>query len=976
MALASIVTATPAFSLPINFQYNQGARDFQEITSDNFHVYHETEVSGEGQAIANALEAGKPVLERWMESEIHTPVSVIMSAISSQASFANFLTNSIELQTYGTGGRDLAWHELTHTTMFAKLDNVMGPAGALVHLPWMPAWFLEGLAEATSVSGGSDVAAAIERYHAASGNWPTYDRLHSLYAASAPGSGYATAGGFATFVLKKIGPDRLPQLLTDFWDYTMPWWWAWSVVPFNRFLPFDAALENATGMTGEELYEAYKEESRKHWLGLNESARLVHAGETRRSFTSLSTLHSDGKNVLLVVADKGETYLAKVAFDPKSGWAREFKRTKSLPNEYNVRTDIQRPGLLLQVQEESDKDLNRFSTISISAEPSRPLRPLLTRRGSILDLFETARDLVWLEQDLATRKLCFTAKDDIANPKVTCPVTVQQPESLAIIGSNRSTSEQHLTRDIWIRRTVETPIGDRHGVLVFSDRKVDDIGWDRLAKPLQVAFAGPSTWVLTAERSYRTLILLDTDHRCRSAIPLYDFILDLQGLNDGSLTLSLYNGNSRYLKRMDPKTFDQQACLDVEGHTSPLLESMRDPGLSMSVAMARSNLWAPRVKLATPSRSVLEQAPSLDIAGPVATSPNVSEDRKWRAAPKLAFPWIGADDALGYQFGVVSVPLMDDMQNETVRLTLLYGVPSNFPYQEITLTSTRWKPTLRFAAYRQQTYNSQYFIVSEERIRSSYYDEKGGKFDITRGFRGLGGWLTLTSGLKYAHLKPYLGPKNIHRGFLAEWNAGVTLSHVFGPLSWSHYLQSDLAPEMLNETFDYNRISIGSTLSSALPFWSSRLSLGLEGSRTRGKTMFNLRELYRPLKTFVPGSGGGYNKNSFPIAGEGSLFTARLGDTQARAKANWTTPILSDIDQHFWILYMERLDFTAFYNYGSAWNGEEPRQGFNHLTRAHGYSLDLLLENKGVRFNIGLGAGQVVGNDFQIYMTSGFDALF
>ena len=43
---------------------------------------------------------------------------------------------------------------------------------------------------------------------------------------------------------------------------------------------------------------------------------------------------------------------------------------------------------------------------------------------------------------------------------------------------------------------------------------------------------------------------------------------------------------------------------------------------------------------------------------------------------------------------------------------------------------------------------------------------------------------------------------------------------------------------------------------------------------------------------------------------------------------------------------------------------------------AHGYDLDLQLENKGVRFNTGLGVGQVVGRAFEVYLTSGFDALF
>jgi hypothetical protein len=145
----------------------------------------------------------------------------------------------------------------------------------------------------------------------------------------------------------------------------------------------------------------------------------------------------------------------------------------------------------------------------------------------------------------------------------------------------------------------------------------------------------------------------------------------------------------------------------------------------------------------------------------------------------------------------------------------------------------------------------------------------------------------------------------------------------------------------------------------------------------RGEQPRDLRELYRPLKTHIPGAGGGLNQNSYPLAGEGSgLFSPVFGDTQARARADWTMPLIRDVDKELWIIYLERLDFSAFYNYGAAWTGPEPRRGWDKLIRAHGYSVDLQMENKGVRFNAGLGAGQVIGKDFEAYVTAGFDALF
>jgi hypothetical protein len=241
----------------------------------------------------------------------------------------------------------------------------------------------------------------------------------------------------------------------------------------------------------------------------------------------------------------------------------------------------------------------------------------------------------------------------------------------------------------------------------------------------------------------------------------------------------------------------------------------------------------------------------------------------------------------------------------------------------------------------------------------------------------LGGGMSWGLGVKYAHLKPYLGPEFNGHGFLAEPGASLGYAHTYGRFTWSSALLGRVAPESLNEEFDYNQVGASTSLTVALPFLDSKATTGVEGSRTRGKKMRDIREIYRPLKTYVPGSGGGYNQNSFPLGdAETGLFAPAFGDTQARAKANWTMPLVKDLEKLIWILYMERLDFTAFYNYGGAWTGNEPRQGFDRLIRAHGYNVDLQFENKGVRFNLGLGVGQVVGNPFEVYVTTGFDALF
>jgi hypothetical protein len=153
------------------------------------------------------------------------------------------------------------------------------------------------------------------------------------------------------------------------------------------------------------------------------------------------------------------------------------------------------------------------------------------------------------------------------------------------------------------------------------------------------------------------------------------------------------------------------------------------------------------------------------------------------------------------------------------------------------------------------------------------------------------------------------------------------------------------------------------------------VEVGVEGSRTRGEYRRDLQEYYSPLKTFIPGSGGGYNKNSYALTADQGLFSPRFGDTQGRAKLNATHPLISNVDKFLGLVYADRLDVSGFLNYGTAWRGDKLPESSSFVA-AQGYNLDLLMDNKGVRFNMGTGVGQVIGNPWQIYATAGFDALF
>ena len=233
ISLFFLITITVrTHALPANFGINQGDIRYSEIVTENFKVYFDSRAPDQGLVAIKSLETAKPIMEKWMGRARNAgdPLKVVMSSVTRNASFANFILDAIELQTPKQSIRDLAWHEYAHSTMYQHFENIFGPPGTILHLMWMPAWFLEGLAEVFSVSVGSDYQAGVERWQALSGNWPTYDRLHSLYQnVKWSGRGYATSGAFVARLLRKMyqNPEtpikNVGNLLENFRGETMPW---------------------------------------------------------------------------------------------------------------------------------------------------------------------------------------------------------------------------------------------------------------------------------------------------------------------------------------------------------------------------------------------------------------------------------------------------------------------------------------------------------------------------------------------------------------------------------------------------------------------------------------------------------------------------------------------------------------------------------------------------------------------------------
>ena len=133
-------------------------------------------------------------------------------------------------------------------------------------------------------------------------------------------------------------------------------------------------------------------------------------------------------------------------------------------------------------------------------------------------------------------------------------------------------------------------------------------------------------------------------------------------------------------------------------------------------------------------------------------------------------------------------------------------------------------------------------------------------------------------------------------------------------------------------------------------------------------------EFYSPLTTYIPGAGSSLNEINVGILGSGRLTAPFFGDNQVKAKLLWTIPVIYDLEKLIGIFYFERLDFSAFVDYGTAWTDFERLTRDDMLT-AHGYQLNLKSDIKGVTINLGLGGGQVVGYNWEAYCMLGFNTL-
>ncbi|MBQ48345.1 MAG: hypothetical protein CMP10_13050, partial [Zetaproteobacteria bacterium] len=105
--VAGLIGANTGMTMPVGFQHRSYGKEYNELITNDFHIYFDKRTPSEAKATLNSLIKAKPILEKWLQVKRDRPLPVIMTPNSNNPSFANFVYDAIELQTMGRGDRDL-----------------------------------------------------------------------------------------------------------------------------------------------------------------------------------------------------------------------------------------------------------------------------------------------------------------------------------------------------------------------------------------------------------------------------------------------------------------------------------------------------------------------------------------------------------------------------------------------------------------------------------------------------------------------------------------------------------------------------------------------------------------------------------------------------------------------------------------------------------------------------------------------------
>ncbi|MEY4066550.1 MAG: hypothetical protein RIR26_2758 [Pseudomonadota bacterium] len=283
------------------------------LENERFIIYYDATQPSLGDHALKALEKaysdyslllgtvlkGQPVPPHITEEDIavskFNKIPVIISSRSDGASFANFIPQTLEIQSSTRPPASLFQHELAHRMMYEHIDLGVGPAGRTFMLAMLPTWWTEGLPEYLTESLGRLETEGYLRAMALNNSFLSWDRMHALYKAAGDTSllGYATAGRFFKYFLERAHDTNL-KTLHEGLKYKQ------LIPPFFTGAYF--LIKDLTGHWPEDLYDSFKKdlktETFKYLEGMPQLKNMTGASRIFSNFDRGSYLLQD-KSILI-----------------------------------------------------------------------------------------------------------------------------------------------------------------------------------------------------------------------------------------------------------------------------------------------------------------------------------------------------------------------------------------------------------------------------------------------------------------------------------------------------------------------------------------------------------------------------------------------------------------------------------------------------------------------------------------------------
>lgn len=989
--------------LPINFGRNIGGLNYAELRSKNFAVYHNEPNRAEAEFVLKSLEFARPHLEGWLKIKRDRPFPVILSSHSTNASFANFITDALEIQSGGYTSRDLSWHEYVHGSMYVHFENILGPAGSAIHLAWLPSWFVEGLAEAISISSSSSEQSSVERTYALSRNWPHFNKIHSLYNKHDFASlGYALSGSFVKYMITAYPNVKLSAVLEDFFSASMPWHWPYALVPFMESLPFDRVCRKHYGKNTEELYEEFKKNRETYW------SQLTTQDSSYKPFLLNLEKSDKGPSSKYDFSDAGSPW-----FEAGKLYAYEWRNGYKYKLQFELSADSRFMGEPVQEEivatagssseeehferEDLVTDSGKYRVYTKTTLDSRRLS-FIARQGfpriergeaRINSIYRLKNHLVWEEHENSEARLCQTEWiQNSATKKATavhCFEKKTGAEDTSILGVMQGS--------VLVRRSSQTLSGSNFQYAFWDPEK-----FSYLQSSEQVTMEILAVY-RRGDKLYRRVRGLNFDFLEEVVSPLpWDVCSQQLRLNESVASIAMDRTSDKtFIKFFNGSEYRgtvlghsdlpwNPQCQKTGTHSSPL---------TLVAQTGRHNVNLNEALLAVESVDALEkfttaQSPlqsNVDAQAGEAGSQNSPPEYYFPARSNfrhvVSVPWLGQDSD-GMQIALMSVPLMDEMQNQEVRAYLGYGLGGGYPHVQLSYHNNASVVNWDVSVFKYQLWDGRGNINAGKTdadgkdlaplIKEVYLTEQG--VNSTLSFYAARFKTALNLGLKLTELTNYKNGETHRLGKLIETEASLVYGDRYGSWSWSLGGTSNVAPKASGSDFQYDKVGLFMSGAKSFNWREFTIKTSLSGSQTRGPKKRSLQEVYRPVRVFVPGAGGGgYNNFSAPLVGQGSLFTAIFGNTKLEAETNLSLLLFEDIGWMYKIFYLDSVIATAYFKEGYIGYGKFDQKKFTKVS-SHGYQADSTIDVKGINLNFGLGIGQVVKEDWQSYLSFGFSALF